>query len=68
MSVADCSEPATEAPVSSFVIAQDEDGHAGTLLSNLPLPRPALTLTDTDGHPYDLQADTDVVTVEVAQG
>lgn len=57
-----CSAPTSEGPVSEVVSAQIEDGYAGTLLADPPLPRPALVLTDTGGQLFDLRADTDGVT------
>ncbi|NEK93369.1 SCO family protein [Modestobacter muralis] len=60
--VSACSTPISGAPVSDIVSAQEEDGYAGTLLSDPTISRPALVLTDTDGRPYDLQADVDGVT------
>ena len=62
IAVSACATSTSGAPVSDIVSAQDEDGYAGTLLSDPPVARPALVLTDTDGQRYDLQADVDGVT------
>ena len=62
LGLAACSAPVDDGPVGDFVSAQAADGYAGTLLSDPPVPRPALVLSDTEGEPYDLRADTDGVT------
>ncbi|TFV66529.1 UNVERIFIED_ORG: SCO family protein [Bacillus sp. AZ43] len=60
--LAGCSTSSADGPVADVVSAQAADGYAGTLLSDPPVRRPTLVLPDTDGQPYDLQADTDGVT------
>lgn len=60
--LAGCSTSSADGPVADVVSAQAADGYAGTLLSDPQVRRPALVLPDTDGQPYDLQADTDGVT------
>ena len=60
--LAACSAPPDKGPVGDVVSAQAADGYAGTLLSDPPVPRPALVLPDTEGQLYDLQADDDGVT------
>ena len=60
--LAGCSTSSADGPVADVVSAQAADGYAGTLLSDPPVSRPALVLPDTDGQPYDLQADADGVT------
>lgn len=57
LGLAACVAPADERPVSDIVSAQAADEYSGTLLSDPPVPRPALVLPDTEGEPYDLQAD-----------
>ena len=57
-----CSAPTAEGPIGEVVSAQAADGYAGTLLADPTVPRPALVLPDTEGQPYDLQADPDGVT------
>lgn len=62
VSLGGCSSTAADGPVGEVVSAQSADGFAGTLLTDPPVPRPALVLTDTEGRPYDLRADNGGVT------
>ena len=62
LTLAGCSASSDEGPVADVVSAQAADGYAGTVLSDPPVERPDLVLPDTDGRPFDLQADTDGVT------
>ena len=57
-----CSKSTDDGPVGEVVSAQAADGYEGTLISDPPVPRPALVLPDTEGRLYDLQADADGVT------
>ncbi len=62
LALAGCSTSSDERPVADVVSAQAADGYAGTLLSDPTVGRPDLVLADTNGQPFDLQADTDGVT------
>ncbi|WP_336031536.1 SCO family protein [Geodermatophilus sp. FMUSA9-8] len=57
-----CATGAEPGPAADVVGAGDDDGFAGTLLADPPVPRPALVLPATDGRAYDLTADSDGVT------